>query len=56
VPAWSPDGKRIVFASDRKHSDLMDIYAMNADGGGQKRLTEGTIDNFWPDWRAASSP
>jgi TolB protein len=51
-PVWSPDGKRIVFGSDRKHSDLMDIYVMNADGKRQTRLTKGTIDNSSPDWRA----
>jgi TolB protein len=50
-PAWSPDGKRIVFGSDRKHTDLMDIYVMNANGSGQKRLTKGTVDNESPDWQ-----
>jgi TolB protein len=49
-PAWSPNGRRIVFGSDRKHSDLMDIYVMNADGRRQERLTKGTIDNSSPDW------
>jgi TolB protein len=50
-PAWSPDGKRIVFASDRAHEDLMDIYVMNADGTQQKRLTRPGF-NSWPDWGA----
>ena len=36
-PAWSPDGSRIVFHSDRDGDD--EIYLMNADGSGQTRLT-----------------
>ncbi len=37
-PAWSPDGTRIVFMSDRDGD--WEIYVMNADGSGQTRLTE----------------
>jgi Tol biopolymer transport system component len=48
-PAWSPDGTRIAFVSDRAHRDLGDIYVMKADGTGQKRLTRN-VDNQWPDW------
>jgi len=36
-PTWSPDGQRIAFLSDRDGSNQ--IYAMNADGSGQVRLT-----------------
>jgi Tol biopolymer transport system component len=39
-PAWSPDGTRIAFASDRV-SDA-DIYLMNADGSNLQRLTYTT--------------
>jgi len=49
MPAWSPDGTRIAFVSDRTHRDLGDIYVMKADGTGQKRLTRN-VDNQWPDW------
>ena len=44
-PAWSPDGKRIVFASSRAHAgerggeQVMDIYVMNANGTQPKQLT-----------------
>jgi TolB protein len=48
-PASSPDGKRIVFQSDRAHEDLFDIYVMNADGTRQKRLTRSGYTD-WPDW------
>ena len=33
-PSWSPNGKRIAFAGNRK------IYVMDADGGNLQRLTE----------------
>jgi TolB protein len=50
-PAWSPDGKRIVFASDRGWT-RGDIYVMNADGTGQKRLTRLPGWSGFPDWGA----
>jgi TolB protein len=52
-PAWSPDGKRIVFVSDRgAKASLSDIYVMNADGTGQKRLTRLPGWSGFPDWGA----
>ena len=35
--AWSPDGREIAFASQRDGND--EIYVMNADGSGVRRLT-----------------
>jgi TolB protein len=55
-PAWSPDGKRIVFASSRAHAgerggeQVMDIYVMNANGTQPKRLTRTPFSES-PDWR-----
>jgi Tol biopolymer transport system component len=45
-PAWSPDGSKIAFASRRAGS--FDIYVMNADGTGTKRLTSGTSADNHP--------
>lgn len=39
-PVWSPDGKNIVFASDREGSD--DLYIMSSSGGVARRLTFGS--------------
>ncbi|NLG52240.1 MAG: tetratricopeptide repeat protein [Chloroflexi bacterium] len=39
-PVWSPDGSRIAFVSEQDRTD--DIWIMNADGSGQKNLTENT--------------
>ncbi len=35
--SWSPDGRRIFFVSKRDGS--WEVYAMNSDGSGQRRLT-----------------
>ena len=41
-PAWSPDGKRIAFVVDpRFEIGKGEIFVMNADGSGQRRLTTG---------------
>lgn len=40
APKWSPDGKKIAFASDR-HGN-MDIFIMNATGGTPVRLTSNS--------------
>jgi uncharacterized protein (TIGR01244 family) len=38
-PAWSPDGKRVAFASDR--TDKRHIYLISLDGGEAEQLTSG---------------
>lgn len=48
-PAWSPDGSRIAFASDRDGS--FDIHVMDASGGGNVvRLTTDAAEDRSPAW------
>ena len=56
-PAWSPDGKRIAFVSDRDgHVDRIpgwftsEIYVMNADGSNPQNLTNNPADDRNPSW------
>jgi len=44
----SPDGKKIVFASDREGT--YDIWVVNVDGSGLIRLTEEPAGDFSPRW------
>jgi Tol biopolymer transport system component len=52
-PAWSPDGRRIAFAS--KRSGTFDLYAMGADGTGTRRLTSTKEDDGQPAWSTDGS-
>jgi TolB protein len=47
-PAWSSDGREIVFISDRDFNN--EIYIMDADGSNQKRLTRNFVDDSQPCW------
>jgi Tol biopolymer transport system component len=53
-PAWSPDGTKIVFASNRslytRGLGHMHLWVMNADGTGLKQLTSGSSDESQPAW------
>jgi Tol biopolymer transport system component len=45
-PAWSPDGSRIAFVSDRDGNP--EIYVVNLDGSGLMRLTTSPRDLYGP--------
>src|SRR5438105_2493799 len=49
-PAWSPDGRRIVFVSDRisANGDREAVYVMRADGSGVRRLTHDRASDACP--------
>ncbi len=48
-PQYSPDGRRIAFASNR--SGAWEIWVCNRDGSGPVRLTNfGTGVSAWPSW------
>ena len=60
-PRWSPDGTRLVFASNRAHYEGptpesgtpdSDLWVVNADGSGRRRLTTDPANDTDPAWDA----
>jgi Tol biopolymer transport system component len=52
-PAWSPDGKKIVFVqipTGPRGYTHTDIFTMNADGSGLQQVTTSAHFDFRPDW------
>jgi Tol biopolymer transport system component len=52
LPAFSPDGGKIAFASNRDGMSNFEVYVMDADGSNQRRLTN---DAAWDDHPTFSS-
>ena len=47
-PSWSPDGRHIVFHSERDGNE--EIYVMGSDGSNLRRLTNHRADDWYPSW------
>ncbi len=47
-PDWSPDGKQLVFTSERDKN--REIYIMSSKGTNQERLTNNKTDDNFPHW------
>ena len=47
-PKWSPNGRKIVFYSDRDGDE--EIFVMNADGTNQTQLTDNSVSDIQPSW------
>jgi Tol biopolymer transport system component len=50
LPAWSPDGTKIAFMSNRDDQFNYEIYVMNADGSNPTRLTSNSAHDHSPTW------
>ena len=48
APAWSPDGRKIAFTSERDGNS--EVYVMNANGSGQRNLTRDPAYDADPTW------
>ena len=53
-PSFSPGGRRVVYVVPRARQSVQgasDIYVMNADGSGKRRLTRSGRRNLAPSWQ-----
>ena len=57
-PVWSHDGRKIAFAKAKGLNEpgFAQIYVMDADGTGVKRLTGARVNAAYPAWQPARTP
>ena len=48
LPSWSPDGRKILFVSERDGN--FEVYVMNPDGSGRRNLTRHPGHDSAPSW------
>jgi TolB protein len=53
LPAWSPDGTKMAFTSNRDGNP--EIYVVNRDGSGLRRLTNHSAIDSTPTWNPAGT-
>jgi len=53
-PVWSPDGKKILFFSDRNHCTgdncELELFVMNADGTGSRKVFQSQFSSIGISW------
>ena len=50
-PMWSPDGKKILFSSNRAGpANIGQLYVINPDGSGLQQITDGPGSFVQPSW------
>jgi Tol biopolymer transport system component len=49
-PAWSPDGSQIAFVGSNGKGTGGNIFVVDANGQGLRRLTSGPTQKSWPAW------
>src|SRR5881398_2611873 len=54
-PAWSPDGRQIVYAAFPKEGGSFDLWLMYADGSGRRRLTTTPANEIFPAWHPSGA-
>ena len=47
--AWSPEGRRLAFVA-RGQRGRLDVFVINADGSGLRRITRTSVDESEPTW------
>jgi Tol biopolymer transport system component len=47
--SWSPDGKRLAFLAQGVGGKF-DVYVINADGTGERDISNTPADEYWPSW------